>query len=429
MINLNNVAFEAHNIKNINLNIKKGDKVMLTGSNGSGKTTILHILAKLIKPTSGIITLNYDSVGLIFQNPEDQFLFSTVKEELIFILENKNIEPEIMDKLINDVLKTVELSIDLNMSPFNLSGGQKQKLALACNLLLEPTLLLLDEATSMLDFNTKTKFLELIVKVCSEKKITLVSVTHEYDEYMYYDYALEITNGVIKKVVPKDLNFNFGKKEINEALIEVKDLSYQINNKVILNSFNTSFYKNNINGIVGEIGCGKTTLINHFNGINKIQTGTIKINNIELDTNTSKKEYANLYKTLTTVYQFPENQLFCYTNREEILFSPKNYKIKVEEKLINYYLKLFNLEIAVLDKSPFELSGGEKRKIAIISSLVMQSDILIFDEPFVGIDNITKVEMLKLFKELSNTKTIIIITHDNKIINNYCDYVVALGAK
>lgn len=429
MINLKNVAYEAHNIKNINLFIKAGDKVMLTGSNGSGKTTILHMLAKLIEPTSGDIKLDYKSVGLIFQNPEDQFLFATVKEELVFILENKSTDPKQMDTIIKEVLNTVELNIDLTMSPFNLSGGQKQKLALACNLLLEPSLLLLDEATSMLDFNTKTKFLTLITKICSEKNITLISVTHEYDEYKYYDYCLEINKEIISKIVPKEVEFNFLKKELNEKVIEVKDVTYKINNKIILNRLNTSFYKNNINGIVGEIGSGKTTLINHFNGINKIQTGNIRLENILLTSKTSKKQYATMYKTLTTVYQFPENQLFCYTNREEILFSAKNYKIEVEEELINKYLNLFNLKKEILDKSPFELSGGEKRKVAIISSLVMKSKILVFDEPFVGIDNITKIEILKLFKELSKTKTIILITHDNKIINDYCDTIINLGAR
>lgn len=428
MINFKNIGYEPHKIFNLNVEIKKKDKVMIVGRNGCGKTTFLHLLANLIEPTEGIMEIDSKSIGLIFQNPEDQFLFSTIKEELIFILENKAVNPKLMDKKIYEVLELVELDKPLDTNPFHLSGGQKQKLALACNLLLEPAILLLDEATSMLDYETKHRFLELVNKVVTQKEITLLSVTHEYDEYKYYDYCLEFSQGATKKVIPEEFKYSYEPKDCVIPGIVVQQLQCNIDNYNVLNNVNAIFYKNCINGIVGKIGSGKTTLINHINGTLKVKSGSIKIDDILIDAKTSKKVISELHKSVTTVYQFPENQLFCYTNYEEITFSAKNFRLPINDEEINAYLKLFNLETEILEKSPFELSGGEKRKIAIISTLVIGSDYIILDEPFVGIDNYTKKDMLDFFKELANKKTILMITHDKNLINNYCDCVYEVGA-
>lgn len=429
MIKFSNVGYAPHNISGLNLTINNGDKVMIIGNNGSGKTTFLHLLANLIEPTDGEIFRGSNSIGLIFQNPEDQFLFPTIKEELVFILENKNIDPSLMDKKMQEVLKLVELNKELTTNPFHLSGGQKQKLSLACNLLLEPSILLLDEATSMLDYDTKHRFLKLVNRIVTEKKITLISVTHEYDEYKYYDYCLEFREKSINQVEPKVATYDFDKKKCEEKGISIKNLDCYIDNQLILQNINTVFYKNCINGIIGKIGCGKTTLINHINNTYKVQNGEIKIGEILISKNTKKKELTYLHKILTTVYQFPENQMFCFTNYEEITFSAKNFRLPVVDEEIYYYLKIFNLKPEILQKSPFELSGGEKRKVAIISALVINSEYLILDEPFVGIDNHTKKEILQFLKELSNKRTIIMITHDNNLINNYCDHVVTLEGK
>lgn len=422
MIKFNNVTYEPHGINNINIDIKKNETVMIIGNNGCGKTTFLHLICGLITPTSGDIQLGTNSIGMIFQNPEDQFLFSTIKEELIFILENLNVCPSLMDQKIKEVLKLVDLEKPLNMNPFQLSGGQKQKLALACNLLLEPKILLLDEATSMLDSKTKHKFLDLVVSVAKQKEITLINVTHEYDEYKYFDYCLEFKENSIDVVVPFIEPIDFPHKDVTEVGIRTNNLDCYINDVKILDNLNIAFLENCINGICGPIGSGKTTLINHINGISTIKAGSIFIDNKEINKEFSK----NMYKYIATTYQFPENQMFCFTNYEEITFANKNYKVDFSNEEIYKYLDIFHLNKEILDKSPFELSGGEKRKVAIISSLLQKTKYIIMDEPFVGIDNRTKKELLMLFKDLTLSKTLIIITHDEEIINGFCDTILRL---
>ena len=162
--------------------------------------------------------------------------------------------------------------------------------------------------------------------------------------------------------------------------------------------------------IVGHTGSGKTTLISLINGLLLPQKGDVKVEG--MSTKDRKINIKDVRKKIGIVFQYAESQFFLPTVKEEILFGPNNFGIELTEEQIKYYLDLVNLPIDYLDKNPFELSGGEMRKVAIISILSYNPDYIIFDEPTVGLDYNTKQSIFSLIKDLHDLgKTIIVSTH------------------
>jgi energy-coupling factor transport system ATP-binding protein len=198
--------------KDFNFSIKKGEFLMVFGKNGSGKSTLAKLITGITIPTKGKILIDRldtstDDIweirkflGVIFQNPEDQFVGTTVLEEMTFILENYD-ETNIEEK-IEDALKKVDLIDKKNEHIDDLSGGQKQKLALASALLLKPKLLVLDEASSMLDPRSRKELLILLKKL-NESKVTIIYITHYLEEITYASRCLLLDEGkIIKDEIP-----------------------------------------------------------------------------------------------------------------------------------------------------------------------------------------------------------------------------------
>ena len=210
MIKFENVFFKYSNstknvLENINLNIKKGSWTSILGENGSGKSTLMKLLYGQHKPTDEKILINgteyteevYDeirnSIAVVFQNPDNQFVGATVEEDIAFGLENRNIPSELMDSIIEKSLEAVDMLEYRKYEPVSLSGGQKQRVAIASALALNPQILILDEATSMLDPKARKSILQYIKKINKKNKITIISITHDAEESIYSDY-IEIMN-------------------------------------------------------------------------------------------------------------------------------------------------------------------------------------------------------------------------------------------
>ena len=193
-------------LKNVNLTIEKGSSYLLVGRNGSGKTSLLRVMAGLISPTSGKIFIDDREVkdvlelrsvtGYIFQNPQTQVIGCTVEEDVAFGLENLGLDREVMKKRVEEVLKEVELLELRCEEPITLSGGQLQRLAIASVIALEPSFLLLDEPLSMLDERSKEDVLSLLKKFHRSKG--LVVATHDIEHYDFCDYVIYMDNGEAK---------------------------------------------------------------------------------------------------------------------------------------------------------------------------------------------------------------------------------------
>lgn len=193
---------------NFNLSIKFSSWVTIAGSNASGKTTLVKLLAGLNKSYSSITILNKTlnkkniqkirkDVGYVFDNPDNFFACETVEDELAFSLENMAISPSMINKKIDEISKILKLDKLLKKNPYDLSGGEKSKVALACALMLEPRILILDDALTMLDINEKEEILKVLKYYNKKKRVTIISFTHNLDDAIYSDRLIILNNGKI----------------------------------------------------------------------------------------------------------------------------------------------------------------------------------------------------------------------------------------
>lgn len=213
IIKVENLCFEYEpglkTIHNISFQIKKGEYVTILGHNGSGKSTIAKLLIGLLEKKSGNIIIDHkelnlenlykirEKIGIVFQNPDNQFIGATVRDDIAFGLENICIPREKMDELIERYAKRVRMDQFLDHEPTKLSGGQKQRVAIAGILAMSPSIIILDESTSMLDPRGRKEINELIRELKEDKEMTIISITHDIEEAKNADRILLLNKGEI----------------------------------------------------------------------------------------------------------------------------------------------------------------------------------------------------------------------------------------
>ncbi len=220
--------------------------------------------------------------------------------------------------------------------------------------------------------------------------------------------------------------------------IKLNDVSYTYDKvnyqkKEVLKDINLTFMEGKITGIVGKSGSGKTTMVELIDALLIPSSGSIEVGNFIIDQNSKNKEINDLRFQVGLVFQFPEDQIFNSTVKEELEMGLKFYQYKLnqmEQRTLDA-LKMVGLDASYLDKNPFQLSHGEKRKIAIASILMLNPSVLILDEPTIGLDPESKRSFIKLIRMLKNRfhKTIIIVSHDTDFLLPLVDYVVVLHKK
>ena len=196
-------------IDDISFSVEEGSYTTIVGHNGSGKSTVAKLLAGLLEKKSGEIKLggldlnmkNLTSIrsmiGIVFQNPDNQFIGSTVRDDIAFGLENHCVPQEQMDDIINLNAEKVKMTGYLDQEPTRLSGGQKQRVAIAGVLAMKPKILIFDEATSMLDPQGKDEIKKVISQIHEESSLTILSITHDIDEVANSDAVIAMNNGKI----------------------------------------------------------------------------------------------------------------------------------------------------------------------------------------------------------------------------------------
>lgn len=235
IIELKDISFQYQGVESfaltsVNLTINKGEWVALIGPNGSGKSTLAKIMNGLFVPASGEVFINGKlldeetvwearrSVGMVFQNPDNQFVGATVEDDVAFGLENNGVERLEMIQRVDEALQQVRMTEHKKKEPARLSGGQKQRVALASVIALRPDVILLDEATAMLDPLGREEVIEAIEKVKEQHDLTVISITHDIDEASKADRIIVMKDGEKKNEgVPADI-FNLGKGLIDMGL-------------------------------------------------------------------------------------------------------------------------------------------------------------------------------------------------------------------
>ncbi|TFG30358.1 MAG: ABC transporter ATP-binding protein [Promethearchaeota archaeon] len=457
-------------LKSINLKINKGDYLGIMGPTGAGKSTLCACINGLIPlKTRGFISGTVEvfgtntrtvdmaeitaRVGLIFQDPETQFIMMNVEDEIALGLETLGLEREEIKKRITWALEIVGLKGYELKSPEELSGGQKQRIAIASILAMRPDILILDEPTSDLDPFGKFEVFELLERIKKEFDLTIVLVSHETRKILEFCNRVIIIDEGEKKFdgnvtdllnniqllnnsgiyIPEDIcaarlaNPKTNVKSSKNPIIEASNISYTYPNLTkALNNVSLKIYQGDFIAIIGKNGSGKTTLVKHFNGLLKPQQGEIFLNG----KNIFDYSIPKIAQTIGFCYQNPDHQLFKNTIREEIEFGLKNLKFSEEEIAQRHdeIVQLLQLKkFEEVYESTLYLSKGIRQRLALASVLVLKPEILIIDEPSTGQDFLMIREFMKIVENLNREdKTIIIITHNPYIIAKYSKEVIVL---
>ena len=201
---------------------------------------------------------------------------------------------------------------------------------------------------------------------------------------------------------------------------------------IALDELTTTFEQGKYYAVIGRTGSGKSTLIQHLNGLILPTRGNVRVGDLVLKKKTKQKVIHQVKKHVGMVFQFPEHQLFDETILKDVMFGPLNMGLSQEEakERAEKYLSLLGVPLDQIGRSPFDLSGGQMRKIAIAGILAMEPEVLIVDEPTAGLDPKSHIETMKLFKEIQQefNITIILVTHDMNDVFEYTDEVKLLGS-
>lgn len=431
----------------LNFEIQNNETIAIIGPNGSGKTTLGYCLSSIIphlingkmegdvfvndKTTKNSFSDIISEIGILFQDPDAQFITLRVKDELVFGLENIDLPQNEIEARITEVVEQFGLLDLLDKSPQDLSMGQKQKVALASVIAMKPKILILDEPASTLDIRGQKKFLDAICKL--KKNLTVILLTHNFN------YVRRIADRVIV-IHDKKIKFDgapdlLTKKEVLElfgvnnyqinnlgipsmnSIIHVENISYKYPRSRDFNLDDVSFVvnKGEVLGIVGPNGSGKSTLLFLMSGLLRPNQGRVLIEGRDI----IKMDFSDLARKLGILFQNPNHQIFASSIKEELLFGLKNLGLSEEkiEKRIAIVSDFINF--GDLERDPHSLSYGQRKLLSLAAVLAMNTDIVLLDEPELGMDIgfMAKFEKL-LFKLNRLGKTFVIASHDLDLIEN-----------
>ncbi|MFU0528668.1 energy-coupling factor transporter ATPase [Gardnerella vaginalis] len=461
LVVLRNICFsyddgKTWTLNNLSLTIRSGERVAIVGKNGSGKSTLAKIIAGLTAPDSGYVTLCGEKVfenttayadayknarkfiGALFQSPEDQIVTTVTEDDVAFGLENLQFPRKTMYRRISEALKTVHMEDKRYADPSTMSGGQQQRVALASAIAMNSKLLVLDEPTSMLDSFAR-KDVDALFDNLHKNGTTIVQITHNFEECKRANRILLLENGILKEVsfnglktyfsnielannhltkISKNKNLTDSRFKENESDIAVEisglTVKYDKTSPAVIDDYSLTVKSGETVAIMGENGCGKSTLAKTMCGLLKANSGNIKVHGISVRGKSSRIIRQKLHQTIGYVMQLPEQQLFADTVRNDVAYGPKNFGLKDSalKERVDETLRLLNLE-NLAEKSPFALSGGQQRLVAIAGVLACKPRVLVLDEPTAGLDFEAALRIREILGTLHNQGvTIILITHN-----------------
>ena len=446
MIDFQNVYFSYKDgeltVKDISFSINPGECVILCGRSGSGKSTILRTV-------SGLAPVFYEGFlqgkievdrqipaelesenraklfGVVFQDPRSQFFMNTVQDEICFAAENIGVPSKKIREMLHEVSNFVGIEGLLSRNIDELSSGQKQKVAIASSLILQPKVLILDEPTSNLDAQGAKTLVEIIKKI-KGRGIAVIISEHRFDVFKEAaDRFLYIDRGKLNKIWTREEFENLSDKKLSslglrpkmvvknsnihvktdkDLLLDIHSLSFHYKKtREGIDNINLQLYRGEVVSLLGNNGAGKTTLCKVISGLLKENSGTIeykgKISNCNLRN-----------KFCYFVMQDADYQLYSDSVAGEIVFGKKVTE-KLKQDLIES-LNAFKL-MALKDRHPASLSGGEKQRVTLAAAYCSDVDIYILDEPTSGMDGDGLRAIIKWVKLLAEKgKIVIIITHD-----------------
>ncbi|UCH32962.1 MAG: ABC transporter ATP-binding protein [Armatimonadota bacterium] len=489
-------------LRDANLTIGAGEFVIVMGEGGAGKSTLCRCANGLIPHfqkgefTGAALVFGEDTrtrsvrelarrVGLVFQDFESQLFSTSVELEAAFGPENFGVPRDEMAGLITQSLAATSLTGMERRAPATLSGGEKQRLAIASVLACGPDLFVLDEPTTDLDPEGKRQVFSIARELRQRRRgcpLTVVMVEHETEESLSAERAVVMQAGEVAYDGPTrdllaqpDLMESHGIRPLpaaallaalgeqaraaNDAealsqlaalgyrfdrprwdalasddahaaggaaaIVEVRCLSHSYDGARALDGVDLTIREGEFVAILGQNGSGKTTLVKHFNGLMLPREGAVRVGGVE----TRRQSARDLSHRVGYVFQNPDHQIFADTVREEVAFGPRNFGLPEREIAGRVESSLAAVGLAGLeDADPFSLTKGERQRVAVASALATQPQVLVLDEPTTGLDYRQNRGMMDLLRRLNKAgHTIVIVTHSMWVAAEYARRAVVLS--
>ena len=484
----------------INLEIGKGEFLVVMGASEAGKSTLAATLNGLLPHYTrgrfegevyvlGRKTLDHkvaelaEIVGIVFQDFEAQLFSTNVELEVAFGPENFAVPRDEIARRIDENLAYVGLQEFRNRPPATLSGGQKQKLAIASVLAMHPQVLVMDEPTTDLDPISKQGVFEITNRLRQRNDLTILAVEHETEETLNADRIALLQDGRLVKVgtvqeilsevelleslgvmplgIPRffkmagymplpltpaegenafqEAGFSLnedsyaelvaGETEANrvfhEPIIECQDLTHTYAGGVqALQGISLTINQGEIVAIIGQNGSGKTTLAKHFNGLLSPSSGSVRVHGLE----TKEQGIFKLGQRVGYVFQNPDHQIFSEEVQEEVAFGPRLRGLPENEIKTRVAEALEAVGLAGFEKEdPFSLTKSGRQRVAVASVLAVQPEVLILDEPTTGLDYREQRSMMDMVQRLNEAgSTIIFVTHHMWVVAEYARKVFVI---
>ncbi|RKX25261.1 MAG: hypothetical protein DRP45_06330, partial [Candidatus Zixiibacteriota bacterium] len=442
MVKLDNVTYwyregEPPALRSVNLRVERGESICVMGRNGSGKSTLARLIASLRHPGRGKISINGQTVsqdatdtgvGILFQNPDNQMVAVMVEKELAFALENQAMPQEQMERTVVTLAERFGISHLLDRLTSELSGGEKQRVALASVMIQNPSVLVLDEPDSFLD-ETGRRILEKELERLHRESPELVelritqnpAVAKTYKRLVVLDNGCIAADGQPSEIFEDtelaertgliqplgadraiDLPQTFGTsiqrhgERVTRATLEDGSFGYGAEADV-LDSISMSLSTGEIVGLVGPTGVGKSSLALLLCGILEPTGGKVNY----AGQSEALIERKLIRGQVVAILQQPERQFFLSTCAEEVAYGPSNLGHKLEPSDIDAFLDMVGLAHRQFrERDPYSLSAGEKRRLAFAAVLSMAPALVIFADPTAGLDQESVGRFMQIVRAL-----------------------------
>ncbi|HQO96152.1 MAG TPA: ABC transporter ATP-binding protein [Anaerolineaceae bacterium] len=463
-------------LRSISFEAAAGQVLLIAGASGCGKTTLIRCINGLIpnsykgeiqggiwvqgKPIQGLSLARISQmVGTVLQDPERQILGTRVINEVAFGLENLHLSREEILSRVDEALTRLNILHLKDRETFHLSGGEKQKVAIAGVLAMRPLVLLLDEPLASLDPASAQETLQMVRRLADDG-MTVLMVEHRVEDVLnihpetamfldegeirYYgptaglyravDYhriklpAPLILERAVRDPVPEPVTrqLEAAKAGIpNRTLVRFEGVRFGYEeNQTVLAGINLEIRRGDIIAVLGPNGAGKTTLVKHAIGLLKPKAGRVLVDGRD----THQISVAEVAHTLGYVFQSPSHMLFAETVRAELAFGPTNLKHPPEEieKDVREAIRIVHLE-GFEENPPLALSFGQQKRVSIAAILAMRSRILVMDEPTAGQDYKNYMEFMDAILKLPGFEAVLFITHDIDLAVIYANRVILVN--